>query len=155
MLISKIKEISNEEDSHFIHVDFKTYRRYKILLNIFVKLNPKYKSVKIFRNNYKQYNKIVIIGLRYYGRNVRRRTKGFAKKYLRKNPGKKCIYCNRKLTLKNSTAEHIIPISKGGSNSQVNLLVCCGQCNGERGDDNFYNYLYMKNPNMRKKYPFV
>jgi hypothetical protein len=64
-----------------------------------------------------------------------------------KNP--KCIYCNCKLNPTNATTDHIIPISKGGNNTQVNLMVCCIKCNGERGDMEFYQYIKNKNPKFK------
>ena len=53
--------------------------------------------------------------------------------YLR--DGLACAYCGdsveggAKLTL-----DHIIPYSKGGSNSPSNLVACCHRCNSARGD---------------------
>ena len=33
-----------------------------------------------------------------------------------------------------STVDHLIPVSKGGSNDLTNLVLCCKQCNGEKAD---------------------
>jgi 5-methylcytosine-specific restriction endonuclease McrA len=33
------------------------------------------------------------------------------------------------------TADHIVPISKGGGNSFVNLRAVCGECNHERDNN--------------------
>ena len=67
---------------------------------------------------------IVVVGLKYYGRNVKRRTNGFAKDFLKENIDKShnCPYCNVLLNNDNITADHIIPVSKGGNNTKVNLL---------------------------------
>lgn len=32
------------------------------------------------------------------------------------------------------TLDHLIPVSKGGTNAQANLIVCCFACNRDRGD---------------------
>lgn len=42
-----------------------------------------------------------------------------------------CQYCgsDRELTL-----DHVIPASKGGSNSWENLVTCCSPCNGKKGN---------------------
>jgi 5-methylcytosine-specific restriction endonuclease McrA len=110
-----------------------------------VKLNKNYKDCLIFRKKYKIYQNIVVVGLKWSGRNVKRRTTGFAKDFLDETKNPKCIYCNCKLTPTNATTDHIIPISKGGNNTQVNFLVSCLKCNSERGDMDFYRYLRMKN----------
>ena len=36
-----------------------------------------------------------------------------------------CAYCPRPAT----TADHIVPVSKGGSNKLANLAPCCASCN--------------------------
>lgn len=53
----------------------------------------------------------------------------------------KCYYCNditypfsdrehKKLT----TLDHIIPVSKGGTNKQENIVISCKECNNKKGD---------------------
>jgi CRISPR/Cas system Type II protein with McrA/HNH and RuvC-like nuclease domain len=49
----------------------------------------------------------------------------------------KCYYCERELkkgsfinTPYMVTIDHIIPISKGGNNLQINKVKCCRKCNG-------------------------
>lgn len=86
----------------------------------------------------------VVIGLKYNGKNVKRRTSGFAKEFLDENIGADCIYCGTKLNQENATADHIIPISEGGNNCQVNLVVCCKGCNNERGNMDFKTYMAIK-----------
>ena len=51
----------------------------------------------------------------------------------------KCCHCGRKLTLtdknyKKITVEHIIPISKGGTNEDKNLVALCEECNKAKGN---------------------
>ena len=38
----------------------------------------------------------------------------------------KCAYCNSQ---KNLTIDHILPKSRGGDNSWINLITCCRNCN--------------------------
>lgn len=53
--------------------------------------------------------------------------------YLR--DGMTCAYCGS--TVEDGallTLDHIIPYSHGGSNSESNLITCCGKCNSMRQD---------------------
>ena len=45
-----------------------------------------------------------------------------------------CARCGKKLNLKTATMEHIIPLSRGGTNSPENLTVLCEQCNKDKGN---------------------
>lgn len=47
-----------------------------------------------------------------------------------------CAYCGKELTLSAMTADHRVPKSKGGGNSNENLMPCCKECNHAKGDDN-------------------
>ncbi len=40
-----------------------------------------------------------------------------------------CFYCGAKLTDKNKTLEHVVPISKGGTNRAENCRWACEECN--------------------------
>lgn len=157
MSIRKIlKEIRKAKDPHFLFITKKKYFRYKLFIKLYIYLNKNYLGVEIFRKDYLHHGDIVVIALRYYGKNVKRRTNGYAKDFLKKNPGTKCIYSGILLTNENATADHIIPISKGGNNTKVNLIVCSKECNGERGDQDFYDYLKSKNDKFKKiKRPFI
>lgn len=44
--------------------------------------------------------------------------------------GHTCQYCNAKAY----TIDHVLPKSRGGTNSPRNLVACCGRCNGRKGD---------------------
>ena len=44
-----------------------------------------------------------------------------------------CYYCGRKLTRQKATKDHMIPQSKGGSDSQKNIVDACRKCNGDKG----------------------
>jgi hypothetical protein len=144
-----LKNLYKQKESHFISVDYKTYKRYKWLIKAAMGLNKNYKSCEVFRKKYKTLSEFVVIGLKYSGRNVRRRTIGYAKEFIEKHKNARCLYCERKLTQKNATTDHIIPISVGGNNCQVNLIVCCHNCNSERGNMDFRTYLISKNTKYR------
>ena len=154
-LIRILKFIINSEHPHFLSVDKKTYFKWKYLIKLAIKFNKNYKSCEIFRKKYKMMEDFVVIGLKYNGKNVKRRTSGFAKEFLEENKKSKCIYCDVDLDKHNATADHIIPISDGGNNCQVNLVVCCKDCNTERGNMNFNTYISLKKRNLKTKRIFI
>ena len=155
-IIEVIKFILRSKDQHFISVDKKIWEKWSILIKLFVWLNTNYMSCVIYRKKYKFLENIVIVGLKWNGKNVKRRTSGFAKEFLLENKKAKCIYCEKALDESNATTDHIIPISEGGNNCQVNLLICCFDCNNQRGNMEFKQYLRIKNPKYRNtKIPYV
>lgn len=147
-LIRILKFLYTSEHSHFLSVDKDFYSRWKLIIKGAVALNKNYKSCEIYRKKYKMMEDFVVIGLKYNGKNVKRRTSGYAKEFIEQHKDAKCLYCETKLNDRNATADHIVPISDGGNNCQVNLIVCCKDCNNERGNIDFKTYISMKN----KKY---
>ena len=155
-IIEVIKFILRSKDQHFISVDKEIWEKWSILIRLFVWLNTNYMSCVIYRKKYKFLENIVIVGLKWNGKNVKRRTSGFAKEFLLENKKAKCIYCEKALDESNATTDHIIPISEGGNNSQVNLLICCFDCNNQRGNMEFKQYLRIKNPKYRNtRIPYI
>jgi 5-methylcytosine-specific restriction endonuclease McrA len=69
-----------------------------------------------------KYNKVPNISLKLTRRNILIRD-SFA-----------CQYCEQKLSMRNSTLDHIIPRSRGGKNSWENLVICCISCNTIKSD---------------------
>lgn len=45
-----------------------------------------------------------------------------------------CILCGGKVTAENASCEHVIPLSKGGTNKWYNLGLSHKDCNTNRGD---------------------
>jgi len=41
----------------------------------------------------------------------------------------RCAYCNRKLTRKSASADHVLPLSRGGTNWIANIVPACLPCN--------------------------
>lgn len=48
-----------------------------------------------------------------------------------------CCYCGAPLSYKDGTVEHIIPLSKGGTNRRENVTIACAPCNNHRQDYSF------------------
>jgi 5-methylcytosine-specific restriction endonuclease McrA len=155
-IIKVIKFIRKSKDHHFISVDKEIWNRWSLIIKFFVSTNKNYVPCVIYRKQYKFLKDIVVVGLKWNGKNVKRRTSGFAKGFLKENKNARCIYCEKKLNDTNATTDHIIPISKGGNNTQVNLIVTCFDCNNERGSMKFTEYLRIKNIKYKNtKYPYI
>ncbi|MEC1157563.1 HNH endonuclease [Cytobacillus horneckiae] len=45
-----------------------------------------------------------------------------------------CAYCETKLDQSRLSMDHIIPLSKGGANTQSNIVVACQSCNKRKHD---------------------
>lgn len=57
-----------------------------------------------------------------------------------------CAHCKKPLTIADMTIDHMIPLSKGGTNEESNLIALCFHCNTEKDDDvvnpiSYYKYL--------------
>ena len=51
--------------------------------------------------------------------------------------GDECFYCGVTFTetgKRARTLDHMIPLSRGGTNHKINLVLCCSRCNGLKGD---------------------
>lgn len=57
----------------------------------------------------------------------------------------KCCRCGKSLNIGDGfTVEHVIPISKGGTNEPRNIVALCDKCNSEKGNNIVLPYLYFK-----------
>ena len=56
------------------------------------------------------------------------------KNWLWKNRKHKCYWCGRTLNKGSLTADHLIPLSKGGTHQRTNLVPACYQCNQAKRD---------------------
>lgn len=59
------------------------------------------------------------------------------RKILLKKQNNICFYCGQKLNLSNSSIDHIIPKSEGGSENISNFVVACKKCNRLRSTIDF------------------
>jgi 5-methylcytosine-specific restriction endonuclease McrA len=53
------------------------------------------------------------------------------KRMLRKDPH--CHWCRCDLNINNSTADHVIPLQRGGLDNENNIVLACEPCNTKRG----------------------
>ena len=53
-----------------------------------------------------------------------------------KRDGNKCFYTGAKMSEKQMTLEHLVPLSKGGTNNLHNLVLCTEESNKKMGDKN-------------------
>lgn len=51
------------------------------------------------------------------------------KRMIWERQNEKCAYCGRRKQLKHTTIDHIIPLSKGGTDDIDNLQCTCKMCN--------------------------
>jgi len=74
--------------------------------------------------------------VRSYYVNYKRRVKNEAnyKKYVYVRDNYKCQYCGKECRNSDLTVDHVIPKSKGGSNSWTNLVTSCVACNNRKAD---------------------
>ena len=46
-----------------------------------------------------------------------------------------CCYCGKVIEREAVTLDHIVPVSKGGTDRIGNMALCCATCNNKKGDD--------------------
>lgn len=60
--------------------------------------------------------------------------------------GERCAHCGKHMAYADSTVDHIVPISKGGTNEKANLAILCEDCNKDKYNHvidprTYYKYL--------------
>ena len=66
--------------------------------------------------------------------------------------GGACIYCGHPLTLETMETDHIVPLSKGGSNEYGNKVCACGACNARKADLDIRGFLAGFSGRKRRRY---
>lgn len=44
-----------------------------------------------------------------------------------------CYWCKKYVGIKKLTQDHVIPLSRGGSHDESNVVAACGPCNSRKG----------------------
>lgn len=52
-----------------------------------------------------------------------------------------CFYCKKLITYEQSVGDHMVPVSRGGSNTMLNIAVCCRPCDLNKGNLTAQEYL--------------
>lgn len=65
-----------------------------------------------------------------------------------------CAYCNKQLSSKTATIDHILPKSRGGKNTFMNCVACCSSCNKRKNNKTpaeagMINHRAVRNPTAR------
>lgn len=50
----------------------------------------------------------------------------------------RCVICG---STHNLTIDHVIPLSKGGSNNETNLMTLCSPCNRAKGNEIYTQFI--------------
>ncbi len=69
--------------------------------------------------------------LRFVG--FRKRDVKFSRQNIYARDKFRCQYCREKLKPRELTCDHVIPRSRGGSTTWVNIVTCCRPCNRKKG----------------------
>ena len=76
------------------------------------------------------------------------------RKHIAMKSGNRCCHCGKKVyTNFGATVDHFIPLSKGGTNRDINMVMLCDKCNSDKKDKILYpgNYLEYLNEADKKK----
>ena len=103
-----------------------------------------YESNKKYRKNHP--DRIAHLKARRYARKKGAKGSHTLKEWeeLKKNYNYRCVYCGKKKKL---TKDHIIPLSKGGSDYIRNIQPLCKSCNSKKWSFNPDEYIY-ENPGL-------
>lgn len=57
-----------------------------------------------------------------------------------------CFYCKKHISLEESTRDHIVPKSTGGTDVHENIVLCCLDCNKSKGCMDPADWIKRKDP---------
>lgn len=62
----------------------------------------------------------------------------YIKRIVFKRDNNRCVICGG---TQNLTIDHVIPLSKGGSNNETNFMTLCSPCNREKGNQIYTQFI--------------
>ena len=134
LLYREIAEVIHVEDGHYHNYDFQNWLEIsefeaaeiedsnaELDLTDWVRsVNFSIRVPRIVRLNF--YDKVPKLTLRFNRRNLFARDRNL------------CQYCAKPRPLSQLSFDHVIPRSRGGQTTWENVVCCCLQCNGRKGD---------------------
>ena len=78
--------------------------------------------------------------------------------HIARKSDERCCHCGKKVYFDfGATVEHFVPLSKGGTNKDINLYMLCADCNQKKGNyiyhpEDYMNYLKPQHMNKLKEY---
>ena len=121
-------------DYSFLHVSPNWFKSVQLLNKGCV--SPLASYEKVVRSDTQEFQLPAVVIRKTYI-NVGRRRQGFqlaSHKNIWVREGGKCAYCGKPMSLRTTTREHVVPRSKGGGDGLLNVVACCGGCNGKKAD---------------------
>ena len=73
------------------------------------------------------------------------------REYIFKDWGWQCAYCDKQLSDRDATIDHIIPKHKGGHSTRNNLACACTNCNRAKGSQHVFDYMGPANLNYSEQ----
>jgi hypothetical protein len=62
-----------------------------------------------------------------------------------------CAYCDKQLSDRDATIDHIVPKHKGGHSTRNNLACACTNCNRAKGSQHVFDYMGPANLNYSEQ----
>ena len=89
---------------------------------------------EIVRSTRESFRLPSVVGLLQYVLIPSRRRISLSKKNVLARDGYQCQYCDKQLTDKTVTVDHVMPRSRGGAHSWTNVVASCRPCNNAKDD---------------------
>lgn len=75
-----------------------------------------------------------VLRLKVYVRVPHRHTPAWTRRGLFARDGHTCAYCGRRVSARELTVDHVIPVSQGGRATWGNTVTACARCNQRKAD---------------------
>lgn len=127
LLFKQIAEVVSLEDSQYLSYDFDSWREISELRAQYDREHHEWIRCVRFELAVPK-----IIRLTLYDRLPRRDVR-FTRRNIYARDRNRCQYCGRKFPTCELSLDHVIPKSRGGQTSWINIVCCCVRCNVRKG----------------------